>query len=57
MTSSRGGIPRYYHGRALRSPWFLRSASHAGAALVVAAALAAGIFLSTLLPYLSNLPR
>ena len=44
---------RAYQGRALAAPWWLRSASFAAAALVIAAAIAAGLFLSTLLPYLT----
>jgi hypothetical protein len=54
--------PRMYQGRALarfseldRSRYY--SGSRVAAAIVLAAAVAAGIFLSTLLPYLSNLPR
>jgi hypothetical protein len=45
--------PRMYQGHALHS----FNVSRIVAAFVFAAALAAGVFLSTLLPYLSNLPR
>ena len=55
---TRAGVfvtrPRLYQGHAIDSRTLTRSISFAVSALIMAAAIAAGIFLATLLPYLSR---
>lgn len=50
-------MTRSYLGRALNAPWYSVSVSRVLAVLCMAAALAFGVFLSTLLPYLASVPK